>query len=192
MRIRPFFTQILGRHFLPKLCGEVHPETAPLQALCCALCSTEQRTFRGAEKGSKCPEKGRKRGGQQRGQKGNWTQTFFFSNLEAQNPTQNGPGILGPATAQNLVVKFDGEICGGVLVENASDDFPSKRSSKIFFQTSPEVCHQFRRKLRQLHSGNRWCLEIPKNTAFMRTFRKVRANFCLLPCDVSLEPGRNC
>ena len=54
--------------------------------------------------------------------------------------------------------KFDGEICGEVLVEYASDDFPSKRSSKISFQTSPEVRHQFRRKLRQLHSGNRWCL----------------------------------
>ena len=63
---------------------------------------------------------------------------------------------VGPATTQNLVVKFDGEICGGVLVENASDDFPSKRSSKISFQTSPEVRHQFRRKLRQIHSGNRW------------------------------------
>ena len=25
-----------------------------------------------------------------------------------------------PATTQNLVVKFDGETCGGVLVENAS------------------------------------------------------------------------
>ena len=62
------------------------------------------------------------------------------------------------AITQNLVVKFDGEICGGVLVENASDDFPSKRSSKISFQTSPEVRHQFRRKLCQLHSGNRWCL----------------------------------
>ena len=37
--------------------------------------------------------------------------------------------------------------------------FPSKRSSKISFQTSPEVRHQFRRKLRQLHSGNRWCLK---------------------------------
>ena len=34
-----------------------------------------------------------------------------------------GP-IVGPATTENLVVKFDGEICGGVLVENASDDFP--------------------------------------------------------------------
>ena len=66
---------------------------------------------------------------------------------------------VGPATTQNVVVKFDGEICGGVLVEDASDNFPSKRSSKISFQTSPEVRHQFRRKLRQLHSGNRWCLK---------------------------------
>ena len=66
---------------------------------------------------------------------------------------------LGPATTQNLVVKFDGEICGGVLVENAFDDFPSKRSSKISCQTSPEVRHQFRQKLRQLHSGSRWCLK---------------------------------
>ena len=65
---------------------------------------------------------------------------------------------VGPATTQNLVVKFDGEIYGGVLVENVSDDFPSKRSSKISFQTLPEVCHQFRQNLRQLHSGNRWCL----------------------------------
>ena len=65
---------------------------------------------------------------------------------------------VGPATTQNLVVKFDGEICGGVLVENASNDFPQQRSSKIYFQTSPEVRRQYRRKLRQLHSGNRWCL----------------------------------
>ena len=35
---------------------------------------------------------------------------------------------------------------------------PSKRSSRTSFQTSPEVRHQLRRKLRQLHSGNRWCL----------------------------------
>ena len=28
-----FFTQISGRNFLPELCGEVHPETTPLQAL---------------------------------------------------------------------------------------------------------------------------------------------------------------
>ena len=36
--------------------------------------------------------------------------------------------------------------------------FLGKRSSNISFQTSPEVRHQFRRKLHQLHSGNRWCL----------------------------------
>ena len=35
--------------------------------------------------------------------------------------------FLGPATTQNLVVKFDGEICGGVLVEHASDDFPQQK-----------------------------------------------------------------
>ena len=35
--------------------------------------------------------------------------------------------FLGPATTQNLVVKFDGEICGGVLVENASDDLPQQK-----------------------------------------------------------------
>ena len=41
----------------------------------------------------------------------------------------DGPvrGTVGPATTQNLVVKFDGEICGGVLVENASDDFPQQK-----------------------------------------------------------------
>ena len=38
--------------------------------------------------------------------------------------------------------------------------FPNKGSLKISFQTSPEIRHQFRRKLRQLHSGNRWCLNI--------------------------------
>ena len=40
--------------------------------------------------------------------------------------------------------------------------FTSKTSSKISFQTSPEVRHQFRRKLGQLHSGNRWCLLLLK------------------------------
>ena len=34
--------------------------------------------------------------------------------------------FLGPTTTQNLV-KFDAEICGGVLVENASDDFPQQK-----------------------------------------------------------------
>ena len=37
---------------------------------------------------------------------------------------------VGPATTQNLVVKFDGEICGGVLVDNASDDFPQQKKLK--------------------------------------------------------------
>ena len=31
------------------------------------------------------------------------------------------------ATTQNLVVKFDSEVCGGVLVENASDNFPQQK-----------------------------------------------------------------
>ena len=64
-----FFTQISGRIFLPELRGEVHPETAPLQDLCCDLCSTEQSTFRGEKQGEKAPRKGRK-GGPTEGQKG--------------------------------------------------------------------------------------------------------------------------
>ena len=36
--------------------------------------------------------------------------------------------ILGPATTQNLVVKFDGEICG--LVESASGFSPAKEARK--------------------------------------------------------------
>ena len=64
-----FFTQISGRIFLPELCGEVHPETAPLQALCCALRSTEQSTSRGAEKGEKVPRKGEEQGWPAQGEK---------------------------------------------------------------------------------------------------------------------------
>ena len=37
------------------------------------------------------------------------------------------PIFVGPATTQNRVVKFDGVICSGVLVENASDDFPQQK-----------------------------------------------------------------
>ena len=85
-----------------------------------------------------------------------WGSVWHKSRLKSRDFHRK---YVGPATTQNLVVKFDGEICGGVLVENASDDFPSKRSSKISFQTSPEVRHQFRRKLHQLHSGNRWWLK---------------------------------
>ena len=76
------------------------------------------------------------------------------------------PQKVGPATTQNLVVKFDGEIWGGFLVENASDNFPTKEARKPPSKTSPEVHHQFRRNLRRLHSGNRWCLKRP----FVRLF----------------------
>ena len=68
-------------------------------------------------------------------------------------------GFLGPASTQNLVVKFDGGICSGILVEHASDYFSSRRSSNIIFQTSPEIRHQFRRNFHQLHSRSRWCLD---------------------------------
>ena len=64
-----FFHSDFGKEFLLELCGEVHPETAPLQALRCALCSTEQSTFQGEEKGENVPRKRRKRGGLQRGKK---------------------------------------------------------------------------------------------------------------------------
>ena len=55
-----------------KACGEVHSEIAPLQAMtvCCALCSTQQNAFRWGKSSKRCRDKGRKRGGQQRGQKG--------------------------------------------------------------------------------------------------------------------------
>ena len=35
--------------------------------------------------------------------------------------------LVGLATTQNLVVKFDGEIRGRVLVEHASDEFPQQK-----------------------------------------------------------------
>ena len=50
--------------------------------------------------------------------------------------------FLGPATTQNLVVKFDGEICGGVLVEYASDDFPQQKLENLlpnFAGSSPPI-----------------------------------------------------
>ena len=40
-QILRFFYADFGKDFLPELCGNVLPEPAPLQALCCALCSTE-------------------------------------------------------------------------------------------------------------------------------------------------------
>ena len=84
---------------------------------------------------------------------------------------------LGPATTQNLVVKFDGEICAVEFWwKMLLTIFPSKRSSKISFQTSLEVRRQFRRKLCQLHSGNRWCLHI-----FLAITRKKRIAHVHLP-----------
>ena len=65
----PFFTQISGRNFLPELCGEVHPKSAPLQALRSAHCSTEQSTFRGGKKGDNAPRKGEEEGWPAKGAK---------------------------------------------------------------------------------------------------------------------------
>ena len=62
----PFFPQISGRNFLPELCGEVHPGSAPLRAS--ALCPLLYRAehLRG-RKGRKCAEK---RGGREAASKG--------------------------------------------------------------------------------------------------------------------------
>ena len=53
---------------------------------------------------------------------------------------------VGPAATQNLVVKFDGEICGGVLVENVSDDFPQQKKLENllpnFAGSSPPISPQ--------------------------------------------------
>ena len=53
----------------PERYGEVHPETAPMQAQCSALRSTEQSAFRGREKGAKVPRKDEKNGWPAKGQK---------------------------------------------------------------------------------------------------------------------------
>ena len=50
--------------------GGVCPETALLQALSCAFCSTEQSMFRGGEKAEKAPRKGEQEGWPLKGQKG--------------------------------------------------------------------------------------------------------------------------
>ena len=56
----------------------------------------------------------------------------FYNGLQegakvCKNVVRKAPFRRARATTQNLVVKFDGEICGGVLVENASDDFPQQK-----------------------------------------------------------------
>ena len=49
--------QISGTNFLLELRGEVHPETAPLRAVCCDLRSPEQRALLKGRKGRKGAEK---------------------------------------------------------------------------------------------------------------------------------------
>ena len=49
----PFSPQISG-NFLPELCGEVHPETAALQDLCCALALQNRALFEGENRAKIC------------------------------------------------------------------------------------------------------------------------------------------
>ena len=58
--------------------------------------------------------------------------SFREATFGASSQPPSSVQYVGPATTQNLVVNFDGEICGGVLVENASDDFayPAEEARK--------------------------------------------------------------
>ena len=69
MVYRPFFTRISGRNFLPELCGGVHSETSPLQALCCAFALQSRALFEGEKRAKRCLEKGRKGVDSKRGKK---------------------------------------------------------------------------------------------------------------------------
>ena len=114
----PLFTQISGRDFLPELFGEVHFETAPLQALCCALCSTERSTFRRRKfsRGRKGWKGAEKRGGRgvasKRGKKEKRThedrsvevlqKTWVLSDmLLSLSLTGNGPASQGQECEKN-------------------------------------------------------------------------------------------
>ena len=79
------------------------------------------------------------------------------------------------------MVKFAVEIWWKMLLTL----FPSKRSSKISCQTSPEVHHQFRWKLRQLHSGNRRCLHYVNKLLSKRCMYVI-----ILKRTVVLSPSR--
>ena len=57
----------LGVSF-PNLVGEIHPETAPLQALYCALCLYRTEHFSRGEKGQKVSRQRRKWGRPNKGQ----------------------------------------------------------------------------------------------------------------------------
>ena len=63
--------------------------------------------------------------------------------------------------------------------------FPSEWSSKISFQTSPEVRHQFRWKLRQLHSANRRCLRLR-----LFAFACVWLRLCAFICGLGVPSQR--
>ena len=80
----PVFRQISGRNFLPELCGEIHPGTALLQALRCALCSTEQSTLREGENDENMPRKGEEEGWPAKGakRKKGRVKTQFYGHLE--------------------------------------------------------------------------------------------------------------
>ena len=66
----PVFTQISGRNFLPELCGEVHLENVPLQALPCPSFALQNRALlEGDKKVKRCSGLGRKRGGERWRQK---------------------------------------------------------------------------------------------------------------------------
>ena len=64
----PFLTQISGKNFLPEVCGEVFPETAPLQAVwwCVPFAPQNRALFEGEKR---CREKGRKWGWPAKGAK---------------------------------------------------------------------------------------------------------------------------
>ena len=82
-------------NFLPELCGEVDPETAPLRALSCALCSTEQRTFRGGERGRRGAERGVGRGVASKG--GNFFLKFRSVTIRGAQPGDSSAVIWGGA-----------------------------------------------------------------------------------------------
>ena len=71
--------------------------------------------------------------------------------------------IEGPATTQNLVVKFDGEICGGVLVENASDDFPQQmKLENLLPNFATNFAENFTLEIAGAYNCNQQRREIPQ------------------------------
>ena len=79
-----------GKEFPSRTFWRGPPRNCPLQALWCALCSTEQRAhFEGQKRATRCREKGRKRGGQQRGQKGKRTRGNRSENLANKLPSES-------------------------------------------------------------------------------------------------------